>query len=222
VSTQLATVRYERDWLQRYALLEDQDPLLRAEMAAFEALAEPVLARAPAAPRLLDVGACTGRYSAWGVQRGLQVHAVDRSSDAVAHCRRRLGQRAELLEVDVADAPSLARALGPRRFDLVIAMLGTINHFGDDERERVLRTLAGHLEPGGAIVLSTWPRGQCDFSLYAPHEQQILGAEGMDHHDMSALAARSGLACTASRAALALTVHRLEPQPAGPSQPAAR
>jgi 2-polyprenyl-3-methyl-5-hydroxy-6-metoxy-1,4-benzoquinol methylase len=122
----------------------------------FEALSSaevlaPVLEVLPAAPcRVLDVGAGTGRDSAWLAGRGHRVVAAEpvepfRRAGAALH--------PELHWVDDR-LPDLARlAASGERFDLIL-LVGVWQHLRPEEHRPAIAALAGLLDPGGLLMLS--------------------------------------------------------------------
>jgi SAM-dependent methyltransferase len=95
---------------------------------------------------VLDVGCGLGLNGAAARRRGAHVTGIDRAPQAAAAARLD-----EVLEVDVESDASCERALGAKRFDLIL--------FGDvlehtREPARVLGRLLRHLDDEGRVIVS--------------------------------------------------------------------
>ncbi len=97
---------------------------------------------------VLDAGAAAGEHSAWLVENGARVVALDASEAMVRLARARLGDAATVLRADLAQPLPLADA----SFDVVLSSL-TLHYLED--WNPALRELARVLRPGGRLVLST-------------------------------------------------------------------
>lgn len=99
--------------------------------------------------RVLDAGCAAGEYSAYLLERGAQVVAIDNSEEMLALARERTAGSAVLHRADLAQPLTM---LPDARFDLVISSLTL--HYVEDWRKpaaefrRVLR-------PGGRLLIST-------------------------------------------------------------------
>lgn len=109
-------------------------------LQAFEELAEPFAARADTKPhnayyerpatlslvpdvsgkRVLDAGCGPGFYTAWLLDRGAEVVALDVSPKMVELARARVGTRAQVIQADLGQALDF---LSPASFDLVLSAL---------------------------------------------------------------------------------------------------
>lgn len=98
--------------------------------------------------RVLDAGCGPGLYAEQLVDGGAEVVALDTSRAMVDLARRRLGDRATVVQGDLNRPLVFAGA----EFDLVVCAL-VIHHV--DDRTATLRELHRVLRPGGAVVLST-------------------------------------------------------------------
>ncbi|HXO21581.1 MAG TPA: class I SAM-dependent methyltransferase [Thermoanaerobaculia bacterium] len=106
-------------------------------------------AGAPTGRRVLELGAGSGRATAFLARRASRVVAVDISLDLLAVARRRLAG----LPVDLVAADMRHLRLG-ERFDLVAAVDDPFSHCTrDEDRDRALATAARHLAPEGRFVL---------------------------------------------------------------------
>lgn len=94
--------------------------------------------------RLLEIG-CAYGFFLQEARSHFEVHGIELSEDAAAHCRR---NRLHVL-TGTADEAMLA-GLGPMD---VIVLLDVIEHLADPHATLVL--CARHLRPGGIIVLTT-------------------------------------------------------------------
>jgi SAM-dependent methyltransferase len=97
---------------------------------------------------VLDAGCAAGEHSAWLAERGARVVALDASEAMVRLARERLGERARVLQADLAQPLPFEDA----SFDLVLSSL-TLHYLED--WAPVLRELARVLRPGGRLVFST-------------------------------------------------------------------
>jgi SAM-dependent methyltransferase len=170
---------YHSSWLVGYEQLNRADTaIVSAEMAAFRELVAPFAART-GRERLnyLDLGTCTGRYLRWAAGQGFAtVCGMDSSPAAVAYCgRSALAGDVHLYEADFLQPGSLTRIAtehGP--FDLITAMLGTIDHAPRAAQLELLASSCDVLTPTGAVVLSCWRPGRCRLSLYSDIERRYL------------------------------------------------
>jgi SAM-dependent methyltransferase len=97
---------------------------------------------------VLDAGCAAGEHSAWLVENGARVVALDASETMVRLARERLGERARVLHAGLAQPLSLEDA----SFDVVLSSLTL--HYVEDWLPP-LREFARALRPGGRLVLST-------------------------------------------------------------------
>ncbi|UQX01101.1 class I SAM-dependent methyltransferase [Streptomyces sp. RerS4] len=118
--------------------------------------------------RALDLGCGEGGDSVWLAGRGWRVTATDISEVAL---RRTAEHAAEAGVADRVDARQhdLARSFPAGEFDLVSACF--LHSYGDFPRDRILRTAAGAVAPGGVLLVvghggwASWQedRPQVDF-----------------------------------------------------------
>jgi SAM-dependent methyltransferase len=100
--------------------------------------------------RVLELGAGSGRATAFLARAAARVAAFDLLPELVAAARRRLAA-CEQVKLFVADMRALRLAA---RFDLVVAVDDPFAHLLlDGERDRALRAAAAHLAPGGRLIL---------------------------------------------------------------------
>lgn len=99
--------------------------------------------------RVLDAGSGAGHYTIALVERGASVLGLEGSSVLIAHARRRLGDRAEVIMHDL-DTP--LDLLADASFDGVVCAL-VLHHLRD--RPQFLGELLRVLRPGGWLALST-------------------------------------------------------------------
>jgi SAM-dependent methyltransferase len=108
------------------------------------------LASEPPGCRVLEIGAGTGRATAFLARSAARVVAFDLSLELIAMARRRLGA-----------LPGVALFAGDMRqlsltakFDLVVAVDDPFTHLlAGRDRNRAIRAAAAHLAPGGRLVL---------------------------------------------------------------------
>jgi SAM-dependent methyltransferase len=108
---------------------------LRGEDELIDAAIEP-------GSSILELGCGVGRITRPLLARGHQVVAVDESPDMIAR---------------VPETETICSTIGDlrleRRFDVVLMMSYLINVADDEERQRLLRTCAHHVRPGGSVLL---------------------------------------------------------------------
>jgi 2-polyprenyl-3-methyl-5-hydroxy-6-metoxy-1,4-benzoquinol methylase len=180
-SPSMLAPEYHSGWLAGYEQLNAADTaIIAAEMAAFRRLVAPYAARARhERMNYLDLGTCTGRYLRWAAGQGFAtVCGVDNSPAAVTYCyQSALPGNVHLYEADFVQPDTLvgiATEHGP--FQLITAMLGTIDHAPRAAQLALLCSLREVLAPTGAVVLSGWRPGRCDLSLYSDTERRYLDA----------------------------------------------
>ncbi|MER6049814.1 class I SAM-dependent DNA methyltransferase [Streptomyces sp. NPDC020883] len=115
-----------------------------------EEIAQLVRAHRPATRSLLDVACGTGQHLRHLDGLFDHVEGLELSQDMLAIA---IGRNPD---VTLHEGDMRSFALG-RRFDAVICMFSSIGHLRTtDELDSTLRCFAGHLEPGGAIVIEPW------------------------------------------------------------------
>jgi SAM-dependent methyltransferase len=110
-----------------------------------------------ARPRVLEIGAGTGRIAAGLAAAGCEVTAVEPSEAMRARAVNRLSALPEAVARRVHMAAGSATSLGvapEARFDAAVFGLGTFAHLATpDERLRALTLVRGHLRPGGLLCI---------------------------------------------------------------------
>lgn len=117
---------------------------------------------------VLEVGAGTGRVTAFLARRGVRVLGLEPSARMIERGRARAQQEGLKLDFVQGDARSFALE---QRFALVIAPFNALMHlYTQGEQLAALENLRAHLTPGGALV----------FDLYAPRygEMNTVRHEG--------------------------------------------
>ncbi|HEV8582092.1 MAG TPA: class I SAM-dependent methyltransferase [Thermoanaerobaculia bacterium] len=107
-------------------------------------------ASTPSGCRVLELGAGTGRATAFLARTAGRVVAFDLSPELIAVARRRLSGMANvaLLAADMREVAFKSR------FDLVVAVDDPFVHLTQDEdRDRALATAARHLASGGRFII---------------------------------------------------------------------
>jgi SAM-dependent methyltransferase len=97
---------------------------------------------------VLDAGCAAGEHAAWLVEHGARLVALDASEAMVRLARQRLGDRARVLQADLAQPLPFASA----SFDVVLSSL-TLHYLEDWSAP--LREIARVLRPRGRLVFST-------------------------------------------------------------------
>jgi SAM-dependent methyltransferase len=126
-------------------------------------------ASTPPGCRVLELGAGTGRGTAFLARAAARVAALELAPEMIAVAHRKLAGASNvwLVAADMRFSP-----LRPR-FDLVTAIDDPFVHLTEDEdRERAFATAAGHLAPGGRFLL--------DAAWFPPDQRrQAGGPEGL-------------------------------------------
>lgn len=124
-------------------------------------------ASSPPGCRVLELGAGTGRATAFLARTAGRVVAFDLSTDLIAVARRRLA-RAANVRLLVADMREIDLRAG---FDLVVAVDDPFVHLTREaDRARAFAAAARHLEPGGRFLL--------DAAWLSPEQRAEAGRPG--------------------------------------------
>ncbi len=124
-------------------------------------------ASAPPGCRVLELGAGTGRGTAWLARTAGRVVALELAPEMIAVARRKLAgfSNVRLVAADMREAPLSSR------FDLVTAIDDPFVHLTEDEdRARAFSTAARHLVPGGRFLL--------DAAWFSPDQRHAAGDPG--------------------------------------------
>jgi ubiquinone/menaquinone biosynthesis C-methylase UbiE len=161
---------------------------------------------------VLEVGCGAGPLTAWMVERGAAVTAMDVSPAMLQLAKERVGDRATFLVADLAEPLSFA---GDATFDLVVASL--VLHYVRDW-EAPLREFRRALKPDGAVVLSTHHPAM-DWQLHCPDDyfavKQVTETWSKGSRDFEVTFWRRPLTAMAEAIAAAgfVTERLLEPEP---------
>ncbi|MBW8879109.1 MAG: class I SAM-dependent methyltransferase [Acidobacteria bacterium] len=121
----------------------------------------------PKGCRVLELGAGTGRATAFFARVAARVVALELTPEMIAVARQRLAGAANVAFV-VGDMRETELRV---RFDLVAAVDDPFVHLtGDEDRERAFATAARHLAPGGRFLL--------DAAWFSPDQRRAAGGEG--------------------------------------------
>ncbi len=122
------------------------------ESVTFEQVHAPVLHLLPPSGRALDIGAGTGRDAAALADRGFVVTAVEPTAELRAQgMRLHAGKAITWIDDGLPDLPVLGAAAS--RFDLIL-LTAVWMHLDAEERSRAMARLAGHLAPGGRVIMT--------------------------------------------------------------------
>jgi SAM-dependent methyltransferase len=107
-------------------------------------------------PRVLELGAGTGRLTRAFAAHGCEVVAVERDPDMLAALRQTAGEAARIVAADVAELPRVGASgdeLG-RDHGLVALPTSLLNELTDAEaRRRLLRSAAERCHPQGRVAM---------------------------------------------------------------------
>jgi SAM-dependent methyltransferase len=121
-------------------------------------------ASAPVGARVLELGAGTGRATAFLARTAGWVVALELSPGMIAVAHRRLADFPNVRLV----AGDLRRASFRTRFDLVVAVDDPFVHLTEDaDRDRAIANAARHLLPGGRFLL--------DAAWFSPDQRRATG-----------------------------------------------
>jgi len=99
--------------------------------------------------RVLDAGCGSGFFSEFFCGRGMTVTALDYADQALELTRRRTGDRAALVRMDMLTEPLSGRPGAP--FDLIFTD-GLFEHFSPSQQDAILQNFLSVLAPGGRII----------------------------------------------------------------------
>src|SRR3954453_5285505 len=124
-------------------------------------------ARTPPGCRVLELGAGTGRATAFFARTAGRVVAVELAPEMIAVARRRLAGASNAAFI-LADMREIELRV---RFDLVAAVDDPFVHLtADEDRDKAFATAARHLAPGGRFLL--------DAAWFSPDQRRMAGGEG--------------------------------------------
>ena len=113
-------------------------------------LVESIDERRPEARSLLDVACGTGKHLAELRDRFADVEGLDLDEGLLAIARERLPE----VTFHHADMTSFELE---RRFDVITCLFSSIGYVGTEDRLRAaVAAMAGHLEPGGLLLVEPW------------------------------------------------------------------
>jgi SAM-dependent methyltransferase len=163
------------------------EPLLSPEGSA-DALA-PYLAALGRGARVLDCAAGSGGLAVGQALRGFDVVASDASGEMVARTRALAARRQVALNAVTCRWEDLD-SQGWAPFDAVLCVGNSITHAaGREARQAALRAMAGLLEPGGLLLLTSrnWERVRAGGSGLRVAGQLTVrdGVRGLVIHDWS-------------------------------------
>jgi len=114
----------------------------------------------------LDAGCGEGQDLVFLAEQGYRATGIDFTPSGIRKAAGLLadrGHEVELLEMDLRHIPSPDGPLGPRRFDLVVAV-NSIQFMGEDAHPTLL-ALRERVAPGGVIGLSLFGRDENQAAL---------------------------------------------------------
>jgi SAM-dependent methyltransferase len=116
---------------------------------------EKVFRRFRSSPKtILDLGCGTGNHALPMARRGYRVTGVDQSREMLALARKKAASLRNRPRFVHADMRSFH--LG-RSFDAAVCMFGAFGYvFPERDAVRSLRSVHGHLEPGGLYIFEFW------------------------------------------------------------------
>lgn len=103
---------------------------------------------------LLDLGCGTGGHASLMTQRGYAVTGVDRSDHMLEKAREKAQK--ENLTIDFT-RQDITRLKLDETFDAVVSMFAVIGYItGNDDLDKVFKTIREHLTPGGVFIMDCW------------------------------------------------------------------
>ena len=155
-----STPRIEKEILEYYALIEEEDRLDIGDGPLEFARSLELISRylSPPPGVILDVGGGPGRYSFWLADEGYEVHLIDPVAKHLERAKQRARDRSEhpLASVSIGDARDLPQ--GDSGCDGVL-LLGPLYHLTDRaDRLTALREAYRVLQPGGLIFAAAISR----------------------------------------------------------------
>jgi SAM-dependent methyltransferase len=123
----------------------------KADFPLWRELVAAAIERSGRACELLEIGCGTGRVSLALAGDHCRVTAVDVDSELVAVVRKQAGELGLPVDAVVADARSLELRSS---FDLILAPQQFVQLFGEDDRVRVLSSIARHLRSVGCAAVA--------------------------------------------------------------------
>lgn len=121
--------------------------------------------------RVLDFGCGLGNLSVAASRQGCSVLALDGSTTAVSHLRRRAHE--ESLAIDARQADLADYALQEEDFDTVVS-IGLLMFLGCAQAWQQLAQLQQHLRPGGALVLTMLVQGTTYLDMFDPQQHCLV------------------------------------------------
>ena len=106
----------------------------------------------PASGRALDLACGRGRHALWLAERGLEVLAVDRNSDAIEAIREEAVHRGLRVSAEVDDLEAGHVTFGTDRFDVIVVV-----HY---LHRPLFPLLVAALRRGGLLIYETFTRAQ--------------------------------------------------------------
>lgn len=125
-------------------LYDHQYDLYRDDLHFYGTLAERV------GGPVLEIGAGTGRVTAYLARRGAQVTGLEPSGAMIGYAQARAGREGLSLDIVQGDVKTFSL---PRRFSLCIAPFNALMHlYTPNEQLQAIENIRAHLEPGGQFV----------------------------------------------------------------------
>lgn len=156
-----------------------QRPLLIPCFNDFYTIALPLVAKLPAAKRVLDIGAGTGLFSQFVYQQRPDLHytLIDISGDMLTVAKQRFAglDNFEFSEQD------FSKGLDGQKYDLIISALA-IHHLEDDEKEQLYQAVYNSLNEGGLFVNADQVEGRSTwFDQYFKSQwKETVNDSGLD------------------------------------------
>lgn len=160
-------MRVKRDFEALYATQEDPWDIGEASGQRYDLYQDRLLAAVKGRERILDIGSGLGAFLARFREHFAHLEAIELSEHALARARRRF----PFIEFHQGSAAELESSHAEGRLYDAIIFSDVIEYLGEDEKDRALNWIAGHLNEDGVALLA----GYCPGGRYlTPDEYRRL------------------------------------------------
>ena len=103
--------------------------------------------------KVLDIMCGYGRHAFALAKKGMLVTAVDNLADYINEIKKTAEQERLFINAEETDIINYEIK---DFFDLAICMGNSLNFFDADDTTKLMRTVSGHLKPGGHFLINSW------------------------------------------------------------------